>query len=157
MNRWDNPGVPHKGWTCVGMEDLAELSNQNQVEYECCEMCGKERIRFVHIMMNVNGLTLRVGSNCAALMEEDYAASRQRDVEFKNRSQRRVNFLKQTWSTRSNGNLVLMYKGGLITIIKSKFNSGYGVIHRKNIVWDYKGKKPMDLETAKRAAFDLFD
>lgn len=157
MNLWNNPGIPHKGWTCIGMEDLAEFAKLSEFEYEHCEMCGKEKIRYVHIMKNDDGSILRVGSNCAALMEDDYAASKQRDNELKNRSQRRANFLKQTWSMRSNGNLVLMYKGGLITIIKSKFNSGYGVIYRNNIVWEYKGIKPMNLEIAKIAAFDIFD
>lgn len=38
---WDQPGVPHKGWVCVGLEDLEAPDGD-------CEMCGKEAIRYVH-------------------------------------------------------------------------------------------------------------
>lgn len=72
MNLWNNPGIPHKGWTCIGMEDLAEFVNLSKFEHEHCEMCDKEKIRYIHIMKNDDGSILRVGSNCAALMEDDY-------------------------------------------------------------------------------------
>ena len=47
MARWDLPGVPHKGWTLVGFEDIKE---DPDTDYETCEMCGNERIRFIHIL-----------------------------------------------------------------------------------------------------------
>ena len=47
MARWDLPGVPHKGWTLVGFEDIKD---DPDADYETCEMCGNERIRFVHIL-----------------------------------------------------------------------------------------------------------
>lgn len=28
MNRWDQPGVPHKGWACDGVSDL-DTPNQS--------------------------------------------------------------------------------------------------------------------------------
>ena len=48
MARWDNPGVPHKGWTLICVEDLGEeVSGDEEIEYETCEMCHNERIRYV--------------------------------------------------------------------------------------------------------------
>ena len=39
MARWDNPGVPHKGWTLICVEDLGEdVSGDEEIEYETCEM-----------------------------------------------------------------------------------------------------------------------
>lgn len=157
MNRWDNPDMPHKGWTCIGMEDLGEFVDQGEIEYESCEMCGKEKIRYVHIMDHKEYGTIRVGSSCAAKMEEDYVKSGQRDDECKKRAARRSNFLKQRWHARENGNFTLKYKGDIITIIKSKFGHSYGVIFKGSFVWEYKGRKNMNLDIAKRAAFDLFD
>ncbi|MDD2958951.1 MAG: hypothetical protein PHE06_07960 [Lachnospiraceae bacterium] len=51
MGDWNKAGIPHKGWTCIDVVDLAEDSEPgDEVQYEQCEMCGNERIRFVHIM-----------------------------------------------------------------------------------------------------------
>lgn len=51
MNLWDQPNIPHKGWSYVGIVDLGEeCSCDEEVEYEQCQMCGKERIRYIHIL-----------------------------------------------------------------------------------------------------------
>jgi len=157
MNHWDNPGIPHRGWSCIGMEDLGEFAESGEIEYENCDMCGKEKIRYVHIMEHENYGTIRVGSSCASKMEDDYVNPVQRDNECKNRATRRSNFLKRDWNERSNGNYTLRYKGDNLTIVKSKYDSGYGVVFQDTYVWEYKGRTRMDLNTAKRAAFDLFD
>lgn len=41
--KWSDPGVPHKGWSCVGIEDLGEPS-------QTCEMCESIDIRCAHVM-----------------------------------------------------------------------------------------------------------
>ena len=38
--KWSQPGVPHHGWTCIGMEDLGSPS-------ATCEMCESVTIRYV--------------------------------------------------------------------------------------------------------------
>jgi hypothetical protein len=51
MVRWDRTGIPHKGWNCVGMEDLGEdIMPGEDIPYEQCEMCGNEKIRYIHIL-----------------------------------------------------------------------------------------------------------
>ena len=48
--RWNKADLPHKGLTEIGMEDLGEGLEGEEIEYEQCEMCGNEKIRYVHIM-----------------------------------------------------------------------------------------------------------
>lgn len=72
--RWNKVDLPHKGWTEIGMEDLGENTEfGEEIEYEQCEMCGNEKIRYVHIMKHpdVDG-ELHVGCICASKMTDDY-------------------------------------------------------------------------------------
>jgi len=39
--KWSQAGVPHRGWTCVDIDDLGEPS-------ATCEMCETQEIRYVH-------------------------------------------------------------------------------------------------------------
>ena len=74
MARWNREGIPHKGWEYVDIIDLGEgLFPGEQIEYAVCEMCGQEKIRYVHILSHpeVDGL-LHVGCECAAKMLDDY-------------------------------------------------------------------------------------
>lgn len=157
MSLWETPGVPHKGWTCTGMIDLRE--DDPEAELETCEMCGKEGIRYVHIMEHPQYLqTVMTGRVCAENMESDYAAPGRRERELLNRHNRKMTFLKQEWQHRQNGNYVLKFKGEYLTIIPSNYNKNYyGVIYCGQSVWKYKGRRISDLQTAKLAAFDIFD
>lgn len=50
LARWEREGIPHKGWKEMGVEDLGEdLESGDDVEYEQCEMCGQEKIRYTQI------------------------------------------------------------------------------------------------------------
>ena len=52
--RWDKADIPHKGWKYVGMEDLGEdVYPGDPIPYEQCEMCGKEKIRYVRIYVHI--------------------------------------------------------------------------------------------------------
>jgi hypothetical protein len=73
---WSRPGVPHRGWSCVDVEDLGEPS-------EVCEMCEQAQLRYVHVMRHPEWEgELRVGCVCAGRMEEDYKRAVQREAEF---------------------------------------------------------------------------
>lgn len=51
MARWNKADVPHKGWKHIGIEDLGEdVYPGEEIRYEQCEMCGNEKIRYVHIL-----------------------------------------------------------------------------------------------------------
>ena len=119
MARWEREGIPHKGWKEIGIEDLGEdLESGDDVEYEQCEMCGQEKIRYVHILQhpNFNG-ELRVGCVCAERMTDDYINPQKTERELKNRLNRKKNFMRREWQERNQGKYVLRYKGENITII----------------------------------------
>ena len=69
FGKFSREGVPKKGWTRVGSEDLGSLDAE-------CEMCEKQRIRYVHYMEHPGypGV-LGVGKVCASHMEEDYKSA----------------------------------------------------------------------------------
>lgn len=49
-NRWDQPGVPHKGWHCVDVVDLrADGESADETDYATCQMCGNEKTRYLYI------------------------------------------------------------------------------------------------------------
>lgn len=78
--KWSEAGVPKKGWTCVGVEDLEEPS-------QLCEMCDSAKIRYAHIMEHPDYPgSLQVGCVCAELMEEDYKRPREREKRQKFRT-----------------------------------------------------------------------
>jgi hypothetical protein len=157
MNLWDNPGIPHKGWVCIDMEDLGECEEFEEPIYEKCQMCGKEDIRFVHIMKHSEVGILRVGCNCAAKMEEDPSNPRKRDTECKNKASRRKSFLNKQWRARGNGNFTLRYKGDMITIFKDQYGPGFGVMYKGKVKKSHKGEILLDINISKIAAFELFD
>lgn len=158
--RWDKSGVPHKGWRYIGVEDLGEyVEPGEQINYEVCEMCGNERIRYVHLLEHpdYHG-EIRVGCVCASKMIDDYVDPKESERKLKNRVNRKLNFMKQEWRFKSStGNYTLRYKGNNITIMKSKHGPNWGVIFKGKYLWDYNGKRIKDLDTAKIVAFNLFD
>jgi hypothetical protein len=97
--KWAEPGVPHRGWECVHIEDLGEPS-------ATCEMCQVMTIRFVHTMSHPDyGDELRVGCVCAGHMEEDYEAAKSRETAMRARSSRRAKFPDRAgWRLSARGN-----------------------------------------------------
>lgn len=73
-NRWDQPGVPHKGWHCVDVVDLrADGESADETDYATCQMCGNEKIRYVHIMEHPDlDENFDVGCVCAEKMSGDF-------------------------------------------------------------------------------------
>jgi hypothetical protein len=145
---WNQAGVPHRGWTCIDVEDLEEPT-------ATCEMCGKEEIRFVHVMEHRERTEpLRVGCICAEKMSEDYVNPRRREEALKNRARRRGNWLKRKWRISRNGNPFLNVDGVNVTVFTYK--------GRRAGKWGFKvadtfGDEAFgQIEEAKLAAFDLF-
>lgn len=157
MARWDRAKIPHKGWKYIGIEDLGENTlPKDEIPYEQCEMCGNERIRFVHILVHPEFKEkIRVGCKCATKMIENYADPEKKERDLKNRTKRRESFLRQIWKKTKKG-FTLRYKGENITIVISKYST-FGIVFRKQWCWKYQGKVLNDINTAKFAAFDLFD
>lgn len=160
MAHWDKPNIPHKGWTEIGMEDLGEeIEPGEEIKYKQCEMCGNERIRYVHILSHPEYPgEIHVGCDCAERMTEDYVNPDKNERNLRNRVNRKRNFMKQVWHINPRtGNYVLRYKGENITIMRSRYGSGWGVIYANKSYWQYNGRKINDLHTAKLVAFNFFD
>lgn len=157
MARWDKPGIPHKGWSYVGVEDLGDDALLGEeIPYEECEMCGNEKIRYVHILTHPEFVgEIRVGCSFAEKMVEDNVDPERKEKELRNRTNRRKNFLRQVW-IQTNKGFILIYKGYIIKIVKSRYAT-WGVEFLGRWCWNYRGKQMYDLDTAKLAAFDIFD
>lgn len=156
---WNEAGVPHKGWSCVGVEDIAESSYGGEpIEYEQCEMCGQEKVRFVHIMRHPEyPHELRVGRICAENMSDDYVNPSRAEASLKRRALRRKNFDKTKWNYNSQKNTYSKkYKGEYITIMQSKYGN-WGIFFAGNRIWNWEGRKIRSKEEAEQLAFVVFE
>ena len=149
---WTEPGIPHKGWRLIDVIDLRpDDAPVEETEYETCEMCGNERIRFVHIMEHNEHETLRVGCVCAEKMSGDYIGPRAREKQVRNRATRRQKWLSRKWRASYNGNSFLNVEGFNFVVFPNKY---------KPDKWNYSidnnfGKQSYNSEVeAKLAMFD---
>ncbi len=96
--KWREPGVPHRGWSCIGIEDLGEPDH-------VCEMCEVMPVRYIHAMEHPEyDDVLNVGCVCAGNMEQDYEGARQRERDFKKRQSRRKRWILREWRVSMSGN-----------------------------------------------------
>jgi hypothetical protein len=108
--KWSVAGVPHKGWTCVDIEDLGEPSAE-------CEMCESQSIRYVHHMQHPQYAdVLAVGCVCAGHMEGDLAASRAREATMRSRASKRTRWLSRSWKVSAKGNPHIKADGYRVTV-----------------------------------------
>lgn len=98
-------------------------------DYESCEMCGNEKIRYVHLMEHADHpVVLRVGCICAGKMTGDYAGAREREKKLINRAKRRANWLKRKWRASSRrGNPFLNVDGKNVGVHKVGIRWGFWI------------------------------
>lgn len=160
MAEWNKRGIPHKGWFCIEVLDLKEDADSTQeIEYEQCEMCGNEKLRFVHIMKHPEYPdVLNVGRICAEKMSDDYINPNKMENELRKKASRRNNFKRVEWNFNITKNTYSKkYKGEYITIMKSRYGNNWGVFFAKQQKWDYKGNKILSFELAEKVAFEMFE
>ena len=89
----DQPGrrAPYKGWQCVDVVDLGPTARSaDETDYATCQMCGNEKIRYVHIMEHPDlDENFDVGCVCAEKMSGDYEGPKRREAKLRNRAARR--------------------------------------------------------------------
>ena len=148
FGKWSHPGVPHKGWVCVDIEDLGEPS-------EICEMCEKNEIRYVHYMKHSDySKILGVGCVCAGHMEENITVAKKRDDFMKSRSNKRKIWLNRNWRISRRGNSFLK-SDGYIIVIKYNNNFWSAYIESEDKTFNIWSRKRYKTENeAKLAAFD---
>jgi hypothetical protein len=150
-NQWDQPGIPHKGWKCVDVVDLrGGGESADETDYATCEMCGNEKIRYVHVMEHADLENhFNVGCVCAEKMSDDYAGPRVRETRLRNRAARRTRWLQRKWRVSAKGNSFLNVEG-----------RNLGVYPTKTKRWGYRIDSqfgPRTYATKDEAKLALFD
>lgn len=147
--KWSMPGVPHKGWTCISVEDL-------EAPDAVCEMCEVQEIRYVHHMEHPGYTgTLAVGCVCAEKMEDDYEAPRRRERHMRNAAQRRGRWLDRKWKISQKGNPYINVDGMNITVFCRPDGSWGGKIEDRTTAQAITARRRYTTEDqAKLAAFD---
>lgn len=146
--KWNQEGVPHKGWSCVDVEDLGEPS-------ETCEMCEAQEIRYVHYMSHPDHpAVLAVGCVCAERMEEDYAAPKERERRLRGAAARRQRWLGRKWRLSQAGNSYLNTDGFNITIYRKGAGWGGRILEGRTQRFVESRRDYASSEAAKLGAFD---
>lgn len=108
--KWSIAGVPHRGWSCVDIEDLGAPNIE-------CEMCESQTIRYVHHMQHPDyPQTLQAGCVCAGHMEGNLAASQEREASMRNRAGKRTRWLSRQWKMSAKGNPNIKADGYRVTV-----------------------------------------
>lgn len=122
--KWREPGVPHRGWRYVDVEDLGEPS-------QTCDMCEVVTIRYVHHMEHPDyPEQLGVGCVCAENMSGDKVGPRQRETRLANAAKRRSNWLKRQWRESRNGNPFLNVRGYNVVVYPAQGGWSFRITKR---------------------------
>ncbi len=116
--RWNKPGIPHKGWTLEDVYDTVDDDESpDERNYETCEMCGNEMIRYVHVVRHPEvDHDFHVGCICAEHMTSDYVTPKRRERELRRKAVQRANFAKRKWKSSANGNWYLNIENHFLLI-----------------------------------------
>lgn len=147
--KWAQPGVPHRGWRCV---DIEERDEQDHL----CEMCEARLVRYVHVMEHeYYDAVLQVGCVCAGHMEEDLVGARRREASFKNDRSRRKHWLSRSWRASAAGNDYLNTSDGFnVVVFRRGLIWGARVKHRESGYERVSERRYESSDAAKLAAFD---
>ena len=151
-------GFPLDGWILDRVEDMAMADGV--VEDVRCELCGKERIRYAHVLRHPSYLDeIRVGSTCASkLLACTGIPGRRRVVADRAQAVLYMDFTDQEWRLDpATGDYVLPYKGEEIVARYDPDRRGWGAICRDVEKWDDGGERIGTLDQAKALAFDVFE
>jgi hypothetical protein len=117
MGLCSTPGVPHKGWH---LDDVIDLHLDEDLvfgEYEDCEFCDHEQIRYVHILSHKTfDRPMRVGCICSCKLTEDYVTPKERERKLRNAASRRVRFPNRKWRITKKGGETILIDGYRVTV-----------------------------------------
>lgn len=84
-------------------------------------MCGKEEIRFVHILSHDEiEETFRVGCVCAERMTGDYVNPKERQRQLENRAKRKENWKYKDWKFSKKGSHYYNFEDHILVIFRDK-------------------------------------
>ena len=149
--KWGQPGVPHRGWVCVDVEDLGEPA-------ATCEMCEVQEIRFVHTMEHADYPDpLRCGCICAGHMEENSAAAVGRERGGRCAANRKAKWLSRDWRVSRHGNPHI--KADIYHVVIFRRGEAWGFRIKNRITSkELVTRKPYPtMDAAKLRAFDAIE
>ena|SRR5215471_6093816 len=147
--KWREPGVPHKGWQCIGIEDLEEPCHL------CQMLCEVQIVRYVHTMLHPDYGELEVGCICAGHMEQDLIGARLRETSFKQRLSRRMNWLRCRWRVPYSGNeFINTHDGFNVVVFQDGETWGARFLHKRSGYVQFSQRPYASADAAKLAAFD---
>lgn len=120
IEKFGRTDLPTTGWYLARMEELEYAEH-------ICELCGKEKIRYVHIMKHdYIDKRIDVGCICAGHMLNDYDTPQQTEYEFKKKLSRKETFMNKVWQVDfrkpqySDKRLYIRYKKDTLSIYVKK-------------------------------------
>jgi len=143
-------GRSESDWHLLEVIDSAE-SGVHQSEFPSCEHCGKERIRFVHILEHNSAReSRRVGSECSQLLTSNSVMARHLERLARSTAARKARFLRSArWEMLAGGNVCGLYKRHEIFLRRITED-----IFDVSINGTYRIKGSVGLHAAKMAAYD---
>jgi len=149
-NYWNIQGVPHKGWEYETIIDLREVG----AEYETCMMCGKEEIRYVHILSHQEvEETFRVGCAFAEKMTVDYVNPKERQRQLENKAKRKENWKCKDWKQSKKGSDYYNFEDHILVIFRDKRTNKF----KYTIDGKFSLKSYQYLSDAKEAIFNKIE
>jgi hypothetical protein len=149
--KWQLEGVPHRGWSCVDVEDLGEPSM-------VCEMCETQAIRYVHHMEHPDYPdVLECGCICAGHMEGDYARAHDREKRMRNAAQRKSKWLDRDWRVSDRANEYINVAGYNAVVFPRDGVWGFRVLNRATGAMVIARKPYPTEDAAKLRAFDAIE
>ncbi len=145
--RWDKPGIPHQDWTCVDTYDMGEPEHT-------CQMCGNERVRYVHVMHHRESPELHTGCVCAAHMSGiPRGVYKDRERVLQSRFAMRTRWLTRKWRRSKKGNQYLKLKDHVMVVFQSP---SYGGCWNGSFDGQFYNGRFNSINAAKLALFDEF-
>lgn len=146
---WSREGVPHKDWSCTGVQDLETPSQQ-------CEMCESSMVRYVHYMKHPRyNRELAVGCVCAGHMEHNSKAAEIRESSMKSRAGKRKRWLTRNWKISRKGNPYIKSDGFIVSVYKK--GAGWGCFIENTLTNEKHFSRTVfeTIDEAKLSGFDL--
>ena len=142
----------------MSINDLGyDVYPDEEIEYASCEMCGHEKIRYVHIMKHLHyPEELQVGCICAEKMSGDYVSPKKSERKMKDRASRKSKWLTRNWRTSSKGNDFINIEGYNVGVCKSEEGGFSYWIKREPSRRIFSDKSYKSKNEAKLALFDHF-
>lgn len=148
LKKLQNIGAPLDGWLCSQIDEREVLTT--------CELCGCANVRYLHEMFHPEYIGLmNVGCICAGILEGNELGAKKREIEARNRTQRRMRFILKHWVEKQPGIFNRRYHGYHYQI--KCLNHQYAVFYRGKWCWKCKGQPMTSFSKAAGAIFHLID